>query len=264
MKAGEQVQIGDEDPVAPPGPGRAGPAGQGTAALGDPAGHLVEGAAIGQCPAEAGGGSEGGGETPHQVLPLPDAEGGPQGKDYAGQQQDGTEHPVDALGAVVHLDLAAKAGGGAGPLGVGVLPVPLALVQSDQIGLCGSRCGAAGQAQGTPLVIGAVEQEEQAEQGGGTVGELPAPVLAPSQQQGIRQGEGAGEGGQGVHPHLQPQTAPQAGGQHVERQQHTCPQKPGGDPEEEGISHRQLRGEGARERGEQAGDQSGGGQKKDQ
>ena len=60
-----RTRLPRRDPAAPGQPA------QGTAALGDPAGHLVEGAAIGQCPAEAGGGSEGGGETPHQVLPSP-------------------------------------------------------------------------------------------------------------------------------------------------------------------------------------------------
>ena len=111
-------------------------------------------------------------------------------------------------------------------------------------------------------MIGAVEQEEQAEQGGGTVGELPAPVLAPGQQQGIRQGEGAGEGGQGVHPHPSPEHPGNAGGQYIQGQQNPRPQQSRsnpnlhliavqrGQPHESGGGYRQLK-------------QGGGGQQKD-
>ena len=60
----EQVPVGEEHPVALPGTGRPGPAGQGSAALDEPPGDFVEGAAIGQCPAKGGGGAEQGGHAP--------------------------------------------------------------------------------------------------------------------------------------------------------------------------------------------------------
>ena len=89
----------------------------------------MEGAAVDQRPAEGGGGGEGGGQAPKQMLRLAHPIGGQQGEQHAGQQKDRTYHPVDPLGSVVHLDLAAEAVGGSGPLAVSVPAIPFPLIQ---------------------------------------------------------------------------------------------------------------------------------------
>ena len=132
----EQVPVSEEDPVPLLGLGCPRPAGQSRAAGGQPPGQLVEGAAIHQSTAEGGGGGKGGGEAPQQVLGLAKPIGGQQGEQQAGQQQQGADHPVDALGPVIHLDLTAEAVGNAGPLAVGVPAVPFSLIQGENIGLC--------------------------------------------------------------------------------------------------------------------------------
>ena len=82
-----------------------------------------------------GGGGEGGGQAPKQMLRLAHPIGGQQGEQHAGEQKDRAYHPVNPLGSVVHLDLAAEAVGLPRPLAVGIPAVPLTFVQGKNIGL---------------------------------------------------------------------------------------------------------------------------------
>ena len=223
----------------------------------------MEGPAVDQRPAESGGGGEGGGQAPQQMLRLAHPIGGQQGEQHAGQQKDRTYHPVDPLGPVVHLDLAAEAVGGSGPLAVSVPAVPFPLIQGENVGLGHRGRRAAAQAQAALFMVRPVEQEKQPRQNGGRVGQLSLPVLGDGQNQGVGQSKDSGQGGQGIHPHPSPEHPGDAGGQYIQGQQNPRPQQSRGNPNlhliavqrgqphKSGGGYRQLK-------------QGGGGQQKDQ
>ena len=129
----EQVPVRDDRPVPFFGLGHARPSGQRPAALGQAASHLVERPSVDQGSTEGGGGGKGSGQTPEQVSRLAQSVGGQQGEQHAGEQQQRTDHPVDPLGPIVHLDLAAEAAGNSGPLAVGIPAIPLSLVQGKNV-----------------------------------------------------------------------------------------------------------------------------------
>ena len=227
---GKQVAVGDDHPVALPGLDHSRPSGQGRAALSQAAGHLVEGPGIDQASAQGGGGGKGGRQAPQQMLGLSHPHRNHDRQQHAPQQQQGAVAPVDTLGPVIHLDLAAKAVGLPRPLAVGVLAVPLSLVQGEQIGLGRGRGGAAGQAQAALFVVGAVKQEKQLGQTGGGVGQLALPVLGHGQSGGVGQGEDHGQSRHGVHAHPAPEHAAQSGNEHIRRQQKAQAQHAKGAP----------------------------------
>ena len=190
----------------------------------------MEGPAIDQPAGEGGAHGKVAGQAPQQPLRPAHPHGGHRGQQDIGQSQQGTQHPVDPLSTVVHLDLAAEAVNGAVFFGIGVLAVPLALVQGQAVGLGRPGGGAAGKPLAAALVVAAVELEQQGEEHHGAAGQLPVPVLGQGQLKGVGQGGARGQSQQSVHAEAAPQGAEQPLQQQVGAQKHPGPQQPGGDP----------------------------------
>lgn len=84
--------------------------------------------------------------------------------------------------------------------------------------------GTAGAALALPLEYCAPHGQTQSQSGHGAVGQLSFPASQSDHGECVGHGGDAGEGHQGVHPHLEPQQLEQAPQQHINAQQHGAAQ----------------------------------------